>query len=518
MRRYVFNGDLKSMEHWNTDVVIIGSGVAGLYAALNLDKRLSCVVLNKFGTEDSNSMYAQGGIAAVLGQGDDTEKHVQDTLVAGAGLCDVAAVRVLVKEGPSDIESLISLGVAFDKGEDGRLHITREGAHSQNRIIHIGGGAPGPHLTPAPLQAGADRNNITVINNAFVVDIPTDASGSVSGVVAVCGGALRFFAASRVVVASGGIGRVYRNSTNAGSATGDGIAAAMRAGASVKDMEFVQFHPTALVHPDLRGRYFLISEALRGEGAVLRNRRWERFMVGVHPLAELAPRDIVSRAIITEMKKSDLPYVYLDITSRPRDFLKSRFPNIYDECMRRDIDIAIDWIPVVPVQHYFMGGIRTDISGCADVRGLYACGESACTGVHGANRLASNSLLECLVFGRHCAEHINGGVDARPKAPKVEKSSFKREKHMDIDSFRTEIREMMTRKGGILRNAEGLGEAIAKTDEIFEKLGNWALSELKEIETYNMASVALAVLNAALARRESVGAHFREDSPGEGQS
>ncbi|MDP2892418.1 MAG: L-aspartate oxidase [Bacillota bacterium] len=517
MRRYTFNEDLNGMERCDADVIIIGSGVAGLYTALNLDERLSCIVLNKSGPEESNSMYAQGGIAAVVERGDDPEAHLQDTLAAGAGLCELEAARVLVSEGPADITSLIKLGVPFDLESNGRLHIAREGAHSQNRIIHCGGDATGFHLTKTLLRAASERSNIRMIDNAFLVDVLTDENGAATGVAAACGKLpCRYFAAPRIVIASGGIGRVYRNSTNASCATGDGITAAMRAGAELKDMEFVQFHPTALIHPDNRGRFFLISEALRGEGAVLRNRRWERFMIKVHPMGDLAPRDIVSRAIINEMRKSDLPHVYLDITSKPRDFLKSRFPTIYYECMRRDIDIAIDWIPVLPVQHYFMGGIKADIDSRASIPGLYACGEAACTGVHGANRLASNSLLECLVFGRRCAQHINGSVGSKPGTPKLEKAVSKRDDDMDIESFRTEIRELMTKKGGIIRNAAGLTEAIEKTGQIYDRMDATAFSDIREFETYNMASIAQRVLKAALERKESIGAHYRDDEKQEG--
>lgn len=512
LRRYIFDGDFDQIERLKTDVVIIGSGVAGLYAALNLDPALSCIVIDKAGKEESNSMYAQGGIAAVIDAGDAIEQHVKDTLFAGAGLCDEEAVRVLVTEGPGDIMKLAEYGVPFDRDPTGRFQITREGAHSHNRIVHCGGDSTGYHLTKRLLEVAAERSNIDFFHDSFLVDITTDRNGDVTGVI-VADGAIKYkyIAAPHVIIASGGIGRIYRNSTNARCASGDGMAAAHRAGTVLKDMEFVQFHPTALIHPDNKGRFFLISEALRGEGAVLRNRRRERFMQDIHPLADLAPRDVISRAIIQQMRTYDIPNVYLDITSRPRDFLMNRFPTIYHECMRRDIDIAIDWIPVIPVQHYFMGGIKTDLFGRSSIPGLFACGEAACTGVHGANRLASNSLLECLVFGRRSAEHINGSVAKIPQEPVILLDGLLSDDQIDIDSFRTELRELMTKKCGISRNETGLREAHDRVSAMRARLEPSVLCTLKEMETYNMVSVALSVLEAALKRKKSVGAHYRSD-------
>ena len=292
------------------------------------------------------------------------------------------AVRVLVYEAQENIEQLVKLDVPFDR-VDGCFSLTREGGHSKNRILHCGGDATGLHMTKRLNEAARAKAQYHICRHRISCGYrPRGDNGVCGAIVLKNGNRLCFYAASKVVIATGGIGRVYRNSTNASCATGDGIAAAMRAGAQVKDMEFVQFHPTALIHPDTNGRFFLISEALRGEGAVLRNRQWEPFMKGVHPLADLAPRDIVSRAIILEMKKYDLPHVYLDITSKPREFLKNRFPTIYGECMRRDIDIAIDWIPVMPVQHYFMGGVKVrlirkdKLSGPLRVRGIFLYGRT----------------------------------------------------------------------------------------------------------------------------------------------
>jgi len=514
MRRHIFNGDLSDAPKIRTDVVIAGSGAAGLYAALCLDPAIACTVLNKSDVQHSNSMYAQGGIAAVIEpyvEQDDPEKHFADTITAGAGLCDENAVRVLVSEAWDNIENLIRLGVPFDR-RDGSLLRTREGGHSKNRILHCGGDATGLHMTQRLAQAATVRPNITIADSMFLTDILTNDRG-VTGVLAL-GRENRpvLYTASRVIIATGGIGRVFRNSTNAVSATGDGIAAANRAGAVLKDMEFVQFHPTAFVHPDDDGRYFLISEALRGEGAVLRNRRGEAFMQGVHPLKDLAPRDIVARAIISEMKKSDIPNVYLDITTKSRDFLRNRFPTIYTECMRRGVDIAKYWIPVMPVEHYFMGGIRTDIDGLTNIPGLYACGEAACTGVHGANRLASNSLLECLVFGARCARHIHAFGVSAPGEPDYAAAAPASGEGVDFDSYSTEIRTLTTEKCGIIRNEKDLKEAEERISEIFRQLDAIELHTPKGIEAYNRAQTALAILRASILRKKSVGAHFRTDS------
>ena len=500
------------MDHSDFDVIIVGSGVAGLYTALNLNPKLTCAVINKNGHDDSNSMYAQGGIAAVIGSDDSPEIHFQDTIDAGAGLCDEAAVNILVREGPKEIERLLSMGIPFDFNDNGKLKLTREGAHHRDRIVHSGGDATGLHVTQSLLAEVRERPHLHLLNHYALVDIVTDKEGRVAGIITTDQrNRYAFLAAPHVILSTGGIGHVYRNSTNARSATADGIAAAFRAGARLKDMEFVQFHPTALVHPDQTGRFFLISEALRGEGAVLRNRKSEAFMQSVHPMADLAPRDIVSRAIIAEMRKHDVPNVYLDITSQPREFLKNRFPTIYETCMKRDLDIAINWIPVVPVQHYFMGGIQADMSGRTNIHGLYAGGESACTGVHGANRLASNSLLECLVVGRRCAEFINQ-ADFIGKTPLLSMPDpINGERIMDIDSYRTRIRNTMTREGGIIREQNGLSEAVSLLEDFIASLNNAALSTVREFETMNMASAGLEILGAAMRRKKSVGAHYRSD-------
>ena len=536
MRRYLYSGSLRDIKRVDTDVVIVGCGAAGLYSALSLDPSIRCIILNKIDAKHSNSMYAQGGIAAVIEpnpQQDDPDKHYADTLTAGAGLCDKKAVRVLVNEAWSDIEHLIELGVPFDR-QSGSLLLTREGGHGRNRILHCGGDATGLHLTDSLHEAAVKRDNISIMDRMFLTDIMTDKDG-VTGVLTLDRDNIPcYFSASRVIIASGGIGRIYRNSTNAVGATGDGIAAAARAGAVLKDMEFIQFHPTAFTHPNEEGRFFLISEALRGEGAILRNRRGEAFMQGVHPLADLAPRDIVTRAIISEMKKYDIPNVYLDITTKSRDFLKNRFPTIYAECMVRCVDIAKDWIPVMPVQHYFMGGIATDLDGQTNIPGLYACGEASCTGVHGANRLASNSLLECLVFGRRCSSHINRsslrvvGPTALGVSPGAVKDYLAADDAVDVsdtcnaddavdfESYISEIRTLITRKCGIIRSGRELLEAEVRIQEIFSTLDSCTLKSPLAFEAYNQSQIALAVLRASILRKTSVGAHYRCEDENEG--
>ena len=513
MKRMMVNTPINKIGITKTDVVIVGCGAAGLYAALQLDPALNCILINKSGPELSNSMYAQGGIAAVIEphrDNDNPSQHFTDTIVAGAGLCDEKAVHVLVNEAWENIEALISLDVPFDM-KNGKLLLTREGGHGKNRILHSGGDATGFHMTSTLYKIAKKRANITIYDRLFLTDILTDENGVTGILVLDEEEKPRGFATSKVIIASGGIGRVYRNSTNAVCATGDGIAAAWRAGAALKDMEFVQFHPTALIHPDETGRFFLISEALRGEGAVLRNRQWKPFMQGEHPLADLAPRDIVTRSIIKEMKRSNIPHVYLDITSKTRDFLKNRFPTIYGECMRRGLDIAKDWIPVMPVQHYFMGGIRTDIDGQTNIPGLYACGEASCTGVHGANRLASNSLLECLVFARRCVQDIHRAKMFSPELGSQETKLYKKVKDIDFDSFSSEIRTLTTQKCSILRNEKELLEAKARIDEIYAQLDTVELVTKRGIETYNQTLIAMAVIDASIRRKTSIGAHYRSD-------
>ena len=406
--RYAIDGSINIKNTDKHDVVIVGAGIAGLYTALNIDEKYSVCVLAKETVDISNSYLAQGGIAVVIAEDDDTKLHFQDTIIAGAGLCDENAVKVLVDEGPRDIRNLINMNVPFDINQYGDLSITREGGHRKNRVVHAGGDATGRETVKTLAFLVSQRENIKFYENSQFADIITDDKGAVSGaVVRHSDGTYTMIATNNVVIATGGIGQVYKTSTNPAVATGDGIAAAVRAGANLRNIEFIQFHPTGMWSEKYDGRSFLISEAVRGEGGLLKNKDGVRFMLGKHELNELAPRDIVARGITHEMRRSGEDHVYLDITEKTDDHLKKRFPTIYNECLKKGIKISEDWIPVCPVQHYLMGGIQTTLDAETSVPGLYACGEAAYTGVHGANRLASNSMLECLVFGRRAAEKIN---------------------------------------------------------------------------------------------------------------
>ena len=511
MRRYLFDHDLPVKETLYYDVVIIGSGIAGLYAAIHLDSRLSCAILTKEGVDISNSWLAQGGIAAAVSHDDRPQFHYEDTLTAGAGLCDEKAVRVLVDEGPRDIETLVAMNVPFDLDEDGDLQIGREGGHRRNRIVHAHGDATGRETVKTLAAIAAEKENISFLQNAFLVDILTDHERA-AGVVVYQDG-YKVIAARSIILCTGGIGQLYTHSTNPSVATGDGTAAAFRAGALLQNMEFIQFHPTGLYSKMPEGRSFLISEAVRGEGGILKNSDGERFMAGQHPMNELAPRDIVARGIVREMLKTGQDHVFLDITSETAEHLSVRFPTIYGECLRRGIDISKDYIPVCPVQHYMMGGIATDLNGMTGIPGLYACGEAACTGVHGANRLASNSMLECLVFGRRAARHISEQQDhseiQTPALPHPDVPA--RVFSADVSEVKRRIREIMSRDGWVIRNKADLTEGLREMNEIKQDLEASVLNSKNLMEAFNMATISVEILKAALKREKSVGAHYRED-------
>ncbi len=512
--RFATNEFSDMTAHLKYDVVVIGAGIAGLYTALHIDEKHSCCILTKEDAEVSNSWLAQGGIAAAISIDDAPIYHFEDTMIAGAGLCDENAVRVLVSEGPFDIRRLVEMQVPFDLDSEGDLDITREGGHRRRRIVHAGGDATGRETVKALAHLVSLRPNVTFMPHNFCADILTDDNGSVSGCAVLDGtDTLYIIDSPNIVLATGGIGQVYKISTNPSVATGDGLAAAVRAGANLKDMEFIQFHPTGLWSDKPENRAFLISESMRGEGGLLKNSEGVRFMVGQHELNELAPRDIVARAITRELIKSGESHAYIDITSQPREYLEHRFPTIFNECLSRGMDISKVWIPVCPVQHYLIGGIQTDLDAKTKVEGLYACGEAASTGVHGANRLASNSMLECLVFGRRAAAHINERLaeigEVKPsEMPKDEKRpAVKR----DFSALRAEIQQLMNDNGGVLRNEKGMTKALARISEISEDLKNSYWPGREYIETLNIADLAVVILKSALARKESVGAHYRED-------
>lgn len=511
MKRYICSTRSEIKTH-DVDVAIIGSGLAGMYAAYHLNRSLSCAIFTKDVIETSSSSLAQGGIAAVTETDDNFTYHFEDTMKAGAGLCDPDAVRVIVEEGPNEINELIKLGTNFDLDSDGHLLTTREGGHGMNRILHAGGDATGLEMVKTLEKTVKNLDNVTLYENSFVSDILTE-DGRVCGLMALMDGRWHMFRTGYVIVATGGLGQIYRYTTNPVIATGDGFALAHRAGAKLENMEFIQFHPTGLYTKENRNRQcFLISEAVRGEGGILLNDAGERFMVGKHPLAELAPRDIVAREVYREIQNQTSPFVRLDITSKPAEFLINRFPTIYHHCLERGIDMTKSFIPIGPVQHYMMGGVKTGLWGETNVRGLLACGEVSCTGVHGANRLASNSTLECLVFGRRCAYVINGGFEpCRVKAAAPCDTALK-QCNVDAAEKIIDLKGVMVKFCGILRNGRDLAYGLERAEEIMHEIENTKLETIKEMELYNMTSVGIEVLKGALNRKESVGAHFRTDA------
>lgn len=485
------------------DFVVVGAGIAGLRAAIELAEAGEVLIIAKDTLRESSSEYAQGGIAAAVGEDDSVELHEQDTLAAGDGLCDAEAVRVLVREAPAAIQQLIEWGAQFDR-EDSRLALGREGAHSRRRILHAQGDSTGREIARALYHKAASLPNVRFQSFAAVTDLLV-ADGEVLGVVA-CDAATRRsipIYARAVLLATGGLGRVYRDTTNPEVATGDGVAAAYRAGALLSDLEFVQFHPTAL---HLEGAPpFLLSEALRGEGGWLINRAGERFMPRYHPLAELAPRDVVSRSILQEMARTGEPHVWLDLRHLGADFLRRRFPRIFQTCLRYGLDLARQPAPVHPAAHYAMGGVWTDLQGRTSLARLYAAGEVAATGVHGANRLASNSLLEAVVFGaragramRYCA-----GAPQRRSAPPVEPRF--------PAAAADELRQLAWEHCGIIRS----GEQLRRACEILEGVAlEPCLQPNRQLfEIRNMHTVIWLIARCALARRESRGAHYRTDYP-----
>ena len=493
------------------DVVVIGSGVAGLTTALQIRAHnLSVLLVTKSFIDAGSTKWAQGGIAAALGPGDSPDQHEKDTLVAGAGLCDLPAVKVLVSEGPEAVRKLIARGAVFDKSETGEIALTREGGHLRNRILHAGGDATGAEVSRALLAAVSNDPGIEVIEHALVLDALKTKSGRVCGVtIHVIGEGSRDgvgqILARAVVLATGGLGQVYSQTTNPSVSTGDGVALALRAGADVADVEFIQFHPTVLYMGEgSRGQQPLISEAVRGEGAFLVNDRGERFMRGVHPLADLAPRDIVAKEISRQMLITGAHHVWLDARNI-KDF-SERFPTIYASCTDIGIDPARDLIPVAPASHYASGGIRTDLNGHSSVPGLYAVGETACTGAHGANRLASNSLLEGLVFGARIAEDIAANLPQQQEPAAQDAIDF-----LLSPSIRGELQRAMSKGASVVRSEKSLHETLATLEKL--KSATTIFANLDAWETTNLYLLATAIVRSALERTESRGSHWREDFP-----
>jgi L-aspartate oxidase len=507
---------------YRADYVVIGSGVAGLRAAIELSAAGSVLVLAKSDLSDSATAWAQGGIAVALSDEDEISLHEQDTIKAGDGLCRPEAVALLVEEGPKYITQLIEWGTEFDRAGT-KLAFTREAAHSRSRILHAHGDSTGREISRALLARAHTIAHLHLRPHAFTTELIVE-SGRVTGVrfIDETDGSLHEVSAGAVLLATGGLGRIYRDTTNPEVATGDGMAIAYDAGAILSDMEFVQFHPTALA---VKGApRFLLSEALRGEGGVLRNVTLERFMKRYNEAQELAPRDVVARAIVSEMHRTDSRHVYLDMTSKSEEFLKKRFPRIYETCLSYGLDLATDMAPVSPAAHYMMGGVKTDLWGRTSLPGLYAAGETADTGVHGANRLASNSLLEGLVFGARSGQamikdfpvakrHAVGLPGSPAPLPDNGKNSAPKKSAGDspCSAALNQIRDLMWLQVGILRDGKDLTSAIKKLEAI--DLSNCEKPGRSDYETRNLHSLALLMARSALARQESRGSHYRADFP-----
>jgi L-aspartate oxidase len=535
--RYLFSLELAQLPQYTFDYLVIGAGIAGLFSALSFSPSQKVLVVSKQKLEDGNTYHAQGGIAAVLDEDDSADLHFADTLEAGAGLCEPEPVRALVEEGPELVKELLAYGVPFDK-EDGSIALTKEGAHSRRRIWHANGDATGRAILKTLLQRAQERSNLTLWPGMFLVDLITHPQGEggklkisfsrgitpqpssrrcLGGVFLNAEGELAVVWARAVILATGGAGQLYEYTTNPESATGTGLAAALRAGASLADLEFFQFHPTALYLPP--APRFLISEAVRGEGAVLRNLHGERFMAKYHELAELAPRDVVSKVIMREMKATGTSCVYLDLSALSAELIKERFPTIYHRCLRWGLDITVEMIPVAPAAHYLMGGVATDLHGRTGVGGLYAAGEAACTGVHGANRLASNSLLEGIVFGRRAAlsaqrESITSEelAELRGSCQEIQGAHNITTTGLQLE-IEKQLQKTMTCYVGMEREASLLAKASEILSSLLaEKRAHPSITH-RWVEDEDMLTAAMALTSAAAHRRESRGAHERLDFP-----
>jgi L-aspartate oxidase len=509
--RYLVDAALENLPVVDKDVIVIGAGIAGLFTAIKASATNDVLMITKKSLLDSNTRYAQGGIAAVISEDDSPEYHRQDTLIAGAGLCSNEAVDVLVHEGTKGVEDLVKMGTKFDQ-ENGEFALTKEGAHSQRRILHANGDATGFEIVRALSVKAVENPRIEVWDDHFVIDLITDNGECIGALVQKPDGQRVYVRGKATILCSGGAGQLYRYTTNPEVATGDGIAMAYRAGAYIQDVEFVQFHPTSLCYPG--APRFLISEAVRGEGAILRNIKGERFMEKYHEQLELAPRDIVARAIVSEMEATRSTFVYIDVTHESADMVKHRFPNIYEFCLTYGLDLTADWIPVAPAAHYMMGGVKTDLHGETNIARLFACGECSSTGVHGANRLASNSLSEAIVFGRRIVERINtleqvASLSGIPTLDTMERSGPPMQA---VVEKRLKLQKIMVRYAGLRRDGQGLNKGLEELKRqlpIFHSV----LTKREEFEFANLLTCALLTSEAALLREESRGAHYREDFP-----
>jgi L-aspartate oxidase len=502
----------------DTDVIVVGSGIAGLTTALHITRHstLRVMLVTKDVLAAGSTRWAQGGIAAALGAEDSPQEHFDDTIVAGAGICDDAAVRVLVREGPAAVRELAQMGARFDRGRDGALSLTREGGHHRDRIAHAGGDATGAEIERALVTRVLDATGVEVIEHALVLDLLRDTDGAVAGLTLhVMGegqrdgvGAIRSRA---VVLATGGVGQVFASTTNPSVSTGDGVAAALRAGAVVRDLEFVQFHPTVTwLGAHSRGQQPLVSEAVRGEGAFLVDDAGVRFMTGQHELADLAPRDVVAKAILRRMRETGAEHMWLDARAFGGEKWRVRFPTIHATLLSLGIDPVHELIPVIPASHYASGGVRSDLRGESSVPNLFVCGETACTGVHGANRLASNSLLEGLVFGRRIADTVvQRFVEPDPVVAELAESPAAQ--GLLTDEARPALQQLMSRHVGVLRDLKGLDQAERGLADLATTLTDDASTE--NWEATNLLTVASALVQAARLREETRGSHWRDDFP-----
>jgi L-aspartate oxidase len=503
------------MQNMTTNFLVIGSGVAGLRAAVELAQHGDIIIVTKDIPTESSTEYAQGGVAVALSDEDEVGIHLEDTIKAGDGLCNEEAVKVLVEEGPARILELIEWGAEFDR-EGTKLSFAIEAAHSRRRILHAHGDSTGKELERVLINKVKTFKNIQRLQFCTAIDLIVE-DGRCIGAYALKGGDIIAVYAKATILATGGAGQVFSRTTNPAVATGDGMAIAYRAGAILEDMEFVQFHPTALFAAS--APQFLLSEAMRGEGAILRNIFREPFMKNYHSDAELAPRDVVSRAIISEMVRTNSSHVYLDLTHRDAEFIKKRFPRIYSTCLQYDVNITKDLVPASPAAHYMMGGVKTDINGATNIKGLYAAGEAACTGVHGANRLASNSLLEGLVYGYRAGA---SAANHRAEEQKIRRSEEKTSglpsfRASELEEIRTSLRRLMWEKVGIIRCGKSLDAAKEKLSE-WRHILDMDFVRKRGLELKNMLTIALLITESALARKGSVGAHYRSDFKERGEN
>ncbi len=500
--------EIHSIEIKEFDTIIVGSGLAGLTAAFHASKYGSVAIITKSQLDISNSYYAQGGIAVVTDKGDSFESHIQDTLDAGRGLCDYDAVEILVSEGQQCVQEIIRLGMQFDK-ENGEYVLGLEGGHSQRRILHAGGDATGKGLTIFMLKKVQEQSNIIPFEYTTVVEILVEDQNCM-GVQAFdfVSGQNIVFKSKATIIATGGLSRIYDRSTNPHTATGDGIALAWNVGAKLSDIEFIQFHPSALYIPGEEA--FLISEAVRGEGAWLLNQEGERFMQHIHPLAELAPRDVVAYEIYNQLQLHHADFVYLSLKHLNPELIKKRFSTIYNTLLQYNIDITTDLLPISPAAHYMVGGIQTDLNGETNIKGLFACGEVASTGVMGANRLASNSLLECLVFGKRAAETATRAKNISTLLPEIDPIHVDTKNEKLFLETKNQIATLMSKKAGIVRSGKKLIEAIDELNTIKkqypEKVNEYNLLKIKHI-----TDICTLICESALIRAESRGGHIRED-------